>query len=163
MLKFVLLAMGVLFLDQWSKWLVMSKLAEGQSMPLIDNIFHLTYVRNPGAAFGMLPYRTAFFIVVTILVMAGIILFFRFIPDSNLSLKYGFSLQLGGAAGNFIDRLRFGHVIDFFDFQVWPVFNVADIAIMTGVGILLVQLIRTDKSSILQTQKRFSREEPSDS
>jgi signal peptidase II len=140
----------------------MGKLAEGQSMPLVDNIFYLTYVRNPGAAFGMLPYRTAFFVVVTILVMAGIILFFRFIPDNRLLLKYGFSIQLGGAAGNFIDRLRFGHVIDFFDFRVWPVFNVADIAIMIGVGILIIQLLKSDRSTSKPVD-RLSREEPSDS
>lgn len=162
MLRFVLLAMGVLFLDQWSKWLVMGKLAEGQSVPLIDNIFYLTYVRNPGAAFGMLPYRTSFFIVVTILILVATILFFRFVPDSRLLLKYGLSIQLGGAAGNFIDRLRFRHVIDFFDFRVWPVFNVADIAILIGVGILIVQLFRNDTSTS-EAGGRLSREEPSDS
>ena len=145
MLKIVLLASGALFLDQWTKWLVMSKLSEGQSMPLIDNLFNLTYVRNPGAAFGMLPYRTVFFVVATVLVMAGIILFLKLIPDNRLLLKSGLSLQLGGAAGNFIDRLRFGHVIDFFDLRLLPVFNVADIAIMIGVGILILQLLRSDR------------------
>lgn len=144
-MKIVLLALCTIFLDQWTKWLVMSKLSEGQSIPIIDNIFFITYVRNPGAAFGMLPYRTVFFVVVTVLVMAGIILFLGLIPKNRLALKSGLALQLGGAAGNFIDRLRFGHVIDFFDVRLLPVFNVADIAIMIGVGILVLQLLISDR------------------
>lgn len=145
MLKIVLLASGAFFLDQWTKWLVMGKLSEGQSIPLIDDFFCITYVRNPGAAFGMLPYRTVFFVVVTVLVMAGIILFLGLIPKNRLLLKAGLALQLGGAAGNFIDRLRFGHVIDFVDLRLLPVFNVADIAIMIGVGVLILQLLRSDR------------------
>ncbi|MDT3698255.1 MAG: signal peptidase II [Thermincola sp.] len=161
-LRFLLLAAGIIFLDQWSKWLVMGRLAEGQSLQLVENIFYLTYVRNPGAAFGMLPYRTTFFVVVTILVMVGIFLLFRYIPDDRIMLKYGLSLQAGGAIGNFIDRLRFGHVIDFFDLRFWPVFNIADVAIVLGVGILIVQLLKSDSRTPGEAG-RLPREETSDS
>jgi len=141
-LRYIVLAVGLFILDQWSKWLVMSKMAQGDSIPLIDGLFYLTYVRNPGAAFGMLPYKTVFFVVVTIAVLIGIIIFFRRIPEDRVLLKMGLALEVGGAAGNLLDRLRFGHVIDFFDFRVWPVFNVADIGIVIGVGILFIELGR---------------------
>lgn len=141
-MRYIVLAVGLFILDQWSKWLVMSKMAQGDSIPLIDGLFYLTYVRNPGAAFGMLPYKTVFFVVVTIAVLIGIIIFFRRIPEDRVLLKMGLALEVGGAAGNLLDRLRFGHVIDFFDFRVWPVFNVADIGIVIGVGILFIELGR---------------------
>lgn len=141
-MRYVVLAVGLFILDQWSKWLVMSKMAQGDSIPLIDGLFYLTYVRNPGAAFGMLPYKTVFFVVVTIAILIGIIIFFRRIPEDRVLLKMGLALEVGGAAGNLLDRLRFGHVIDFFDFRVWPVFNVADIGIVIGVCILFIELGR---------------------
>lgn len=145
-MRFVLLALGLLALDQWSKWLVMSKLVQGESIPLIDSIFYLTYVRNPGAAFGMLPYKTVFFVIVTLVVLIGIIIFFRRIPAGKVLLKTGLALQVGGALGNLVDRVRFGHVVDFFDFRVWPVFNVADIGIVIGVGILFIELVKSDRT-----------------
>jgi len=145
-LKFVLLALGLLILDQWSKWLVMSRMAQGESIPVIEPVFYLTYVRNPGAAFGMLPYKTAFFITITVIVVVGVILFIKRIPEGKSLLKTGLALQVGGAVGNLIDRIRFGHVIDFFDFRVWPVFNIADMAIVIGVGILFLELVRNDRA-----------------
>ncbi len=146
-MRFVLLALGWLALDQWSKWLVMEKMALDESIPIIEGIFHLTYVRNPGAAFGMLAYRTTFFIVVTLVIIAGIAFYFTRISDDKLLLKTGLALQVSGAVGNLIDRVRFGHVVDFFDFRVWPVFNVADIGICIGVGILILEMFRTELKS----------------
>ncbi|MFA5881632.1 MAG: signal peptidase II [Eubacteriales bacterium] len=145
-MRFLLLALGLLALDQWSKWLVMSKMIQGESIPLIDGVFHLTYVRNPGAAFGMLPYKTAFFVIITAVVVVGILVFSSRIPKGRILLKAGLALQVGGAVGNLIDRLRFGHVIDFFDFRIWPVFNFADIGICIGVGILFLELIKNDRA-----------------
>lgn len=142
-----LLAFGWLAVDQWTKWLVMTKMVEGESIPVINNIFYLTYVRNPGAAFGMLPYKTAFFVAATIIVLAVIIFFIRRLPKGKIWLKTALALQIGGAVGNLIDRVRFGHVIDFFDFRIWPVFNVADIGIVIGVGILFIELVMKDKKS----------------
>lgn len=142
---YILLAVLFFVLDQWSKWLIMARMDQGESIPLIDGIFYLTYVRNPGAAFGMLPYKTAFFVTVTAAVLVGIVIFFRYVPRGRTLLKTGLALQVGGAAGNLLDRLRFGHVIDFFDFRVWPVFNIADIGIVIGVGILIIELFRHER------------------
>lgn len=143
-MRFVLLALGWLALDQWSKWLVMERMVFGESVPIIEGIFHLTYVTNPGAAFGMMAYKTTFFIVVTLVVVAGLAYYFTRISNDRLLLKTGLALQVSGAVGNLIDRLRFGHVVDFFDFRVWPVFNVADVGICIGVGILFLEIFRTD-------------------
>ncbi len=141
-MRFIFLALGLLAIDQSSKWLVMRQMAQGESIPVIDRVFYLTYIRNPGAAFGMLPYRTAFFITVTIIVILGIIAFFKQMPKGKILLKAGLALQVGGAVGNLIDRMRFGHVVDFFDFRIWPVFNVADIGIVVGMAILFLELVK---------------------
>ena len=115
------LSLLVLFLDRVTKLAVVSKMTEGESIPVFENIFHLTYVLNPGAAFGMLPHNRTFFLVIGILAVAAI----------------WTALFLGGTLGNLWDRVQTGLVIDFFDFRVWPVFNVADIAICVGVGLIL--------------------------
>jgi signal peptidase II len=140
-LKYFFVALGLLILDQWTKWLVITRMVQGESVPLIDSVLYLTYVKNPGAAFGMLPYKTGFLIVFTIAVVLGILIFIWRLPQEKVLLKTGLVFQMGGAVGNLIDRIRFGSIIDFFDFRVWPVFNFADIAICIGVGILFYELI----------------------
>ncbi len=107
-MPFLLLALSLIAVDQWSKWLVTGSMAQGQSIPVIERIFYLTHVRNPGAAFGMLPYKTAFFVLVTIMVVLGILIFLQRIPKGKALLKAGLALQVGGAVGNLIDRVRFG-------------------------------------------------------
>lgn len=142
---FILVSVGLLLIDQWSKWLVMKKMLIGQSIPVIDHVFYMTFVRNPGAAFSMLPYKTTFFVIITLAVIIGILVYVSRIPKEKILFKTGLALMLGGAVGNLIDRIRFGSVIDFFDFRVWPVFNVADMGICVGVGILLFEIIRTER------------------
>ena len=113
-----------------------------QSIPVITNVFHITYVHNFGAAFGLFAHRTDFFIFVTTVVVLLIFVFLRHLPKEQKLLRAALVLQLGGATGNLIDRVRLGYVIDFFDLRVWPVFNVADIAIVFGVGLLILDLTR---------------------
>jgi len=119
----------------------------GQSIPLIKNVLAITYVRNPGAAFGLLPYRTIFFIVVTLLVMGMIIYYYRVLPAGYWLLRLGLALQLGGAIGNFIDRVRHSSVVDFIDVKFFPpVFNLADTAIVLGVVLFLFAFWRLSPS-----------------
>jgi signal peptidase II len=151
-LQFLLVVLVLFILDQGIKWLVIRYMELGQSIPLLDNIFHLTYVQNPGAAFGMLPYKTTFFIVVTVLVVGGIALYYRKIPPDRRWLKAGLVLQAGGALGNLADRVRFGQVVDYLDFRVWPVFNLADIAIVTGVGLLILEMFKGDDPQHTKTE-----------
>ncbi len=137
---FFLLAAAVILLDQLTKNWIDLKLNPGESWPIIDNVFHLTYVLNPGAAFGLLAYRTHIFIVVSLIMVVLILLAAHFFSPRYYFIRLALALQLGGAVGNLIDRVRTGYVIDFLDFRIWPVFNVADIAIVAGVFLLIANL-----------------------
>jgi signal peptidase II len=114
-----------------------------QSMPLISDFARLTYVSNRGAAFGILQDRTMFFVVVGVVVVGVILASYRYFPVTSTALNLALGLQLGGATGNLIDRVRFGYVVDFIDIGIWPVFNLADAAIVVGVGILAFHLLRS--------------------
>ena len=132
MLAVYLIGLLVLFFDQLTKFWVQNSMLPRDSIPLIPGVFHLTYVQNTGAAFGFLRGKTLFFIVVAVLVLGFIIFLAPRLSREKPLLGLVFGLLLGGALGNLIDRIRFGYVIDFLDFRVWPVFNIADMAIVVG-------------------------------
>lgn len=137
---------AVLVLDQWTKSLARTYLlgpnGRGpRSIPLIGEYIRLTYVENRGAAFGLLQDQTAFFILVGLVVIVVIVASYRQIKEPSWSLNLALGLQMGGAIGNLIDRIRTGYVVDFFDLTFWPVFNVADSAICIGVGLLAWHLL----------------------
>ncbi|MDN5294162.1 MAG: signal peptidase [Eubacteriales bacterium] len=142
-MPFLALIAGILVLDQVSKLIVQMTMQENQSIPVLPGIFHLTYVRNPGAAFGFFPDRTPFFIAVTFLILFLVFLFYRRLPPEKKWQRLALGLMVGGACGNLIDRLRVGEVIDFLDFRIWPVFNVADMAITAGVILLAWEVLRS--------------------
>ena len=130
----------VVAIDQLSKMLVSNNLSLGQSQQIIKGIFYLTLVHNTGAAFSIFKDQALVFIVISVLAILSIVIYLKkskriFIQDIALSLI------LGGALGNLVDRLRFGYVVDFLDFRVWPVFNVADSAITIGAFLLIVGLL----------------------
>lgn len=137
---------AVLALDQWTKSLARAYLLgpDGRgprSVPLIGEYIRLTYVENRGAAFGLLQDQTAFFILVGLVVIVVIVASYRQIKEPSWSLNLALGLQMGGAIGNLIDRIRTGYVVDFFDLTFWPVFNIADSAICVGVGLLAWHLL----------------------
>ena len=137
----------VVLLDQLTKYLVASTMEVGQSFSLIEDFLAITYVRNPGAAFGVLPYRTAFLIIVTLIVVGLIVYFYHVLPASYILLRLGMALQLGGALGNLIDRVRNVFVVDFIDLKFFPpVFNLADLFIVIGVIIFLFAFWRISPS-----------------
>lgn len=138
------LPLAVVILDQFSKYIVVENMALGESIPIIEEVFHLTYILNPGAAFGMFSHNRLFFIAIAVIVIGIIIWARREILASPWEVKAGCGLFLGGAIGNLIDRARQGLVIDFFDFRIWPVFNIADIAICIGVGLIIWNLLKTE-------------------
>ena len=138
------LPLAVVILDQFSKYIVVENMALGESIPIIEEVFHLTYILNPGAAFGMFAHNRLFFIAIAVIVIGIIIWARREILASPWEVKAGCGLFLGGAIGNLIDRARQGLVIDFFDFRIWPVFNIADIAICFGVGLIIWNLLKTE-------------------
>lgn len=138
------LPLAVVILDQFSKYIVVENMVLGESIPIIEKVFYLTYILNPGAAFGMFAHNRLFFIAIAVIVIGIIIWARREILASPWEVKAGCGLFLGGAIGNLIDRARQGLVIDFFDFRIWPVFNIADIAICIGVGLIIWNLLKTE-------------------
>lgn len=151
MFIYYIIAAIIIFIDQVSKWLVREFMNEGESIAVLgDQFFQLTSHRNRGAAFGILEGKIWFFIIVTIVVVVGIVIFLNKIKNTGQRLlPFALSLILGGAIGNFIDRLVFGEVTDFFHFTFifdlfgkhvnyeFAIFNVADIAVVVG-GCLFV-------------------------
>lgn len=132
-------------LDQLAKRVILTMLMPGQSwapVPVLENWFTFTMVTNRGAAFGLFPGLGSVFMVVAIVVVVVITIYYWHMPEGQLLIKLSLGLQLGGALGNLVDRLRFGHVVDFIDFKVWPVFNLADISIVLGVALLAYALLR---------------------
>ncbi|WP_338825323.1 signal peptidase II [Neomoorella humiferrea] len=140
-MPFLLLVALVLGLDQLTKYIVRVNFQPNESLPVINSFFHLTYVNNPGAAFGLFAYKTPVFVAITVLVVAVILIAYRILPPGSPVMRLALALITGGALGNLIDRLRFGYVVDFLDFRVWPVFNLADVAIVSGVILLCWQLL----------------------
>ncbi len=138
---FLAVASAALLLDQVTKAFALASLSSAVSATLIGPI-HLTLTRNPGFAFGLLPGTAVF--GVKLLVTLGVLWYVTLgrgilrHPDYAL----GLGLVVGGSLGNLVDRFRTGAVIDFIDLRVWPVFNVADIAITLGVGLVMIRLLR---------------------
>ena len=143
-MNFVIVALLVVIFDKLTKYYVVENFYLGESVPVIENIFHWTYILNPGAAFGMLEGSRWFFVVIAVGVLGGIWYMKDEINEGGWMMQYGAALFGGGAIGNLIDRARSGLVIDFFDFRIWPVFNVADIAICVGVAMILWKVLETE-------------------
>jgi signal peptidase II len=145
--KIILPAVALLILvaDQVSKYLVLSSLNLGQSWNPVASLtswVSITHVANTGAAFGLFPDLSSLFVVIAVVVVAAIIFYYRHLPAGQWWIKVSLGLQLGGALGNLMDRLRLGYVVDFIDFKIWPVFNVADSSIVIGVAILAYYLLQ---------------------
>jgi len=142
----IILAVVVVILDQAAKYFVQSNMLIGMSIPVINNIFHLTYILNPGAAFGIFEHQTLVFIIIAVGLFIAAIYYYPRIPAGYRLLRVGVGLLMGGAAGNLIDRIKTGFVVDYLDFRVWPVFNIADIAIVAGVSLIIyILLYKPDK------------------
>lgn len=130
-----------LLLDQFVKYLVRTNMELGQSFPIISGIFHLTYIENPGAAFGILANRRLLFLLLTIIIV-GVMFYLYFQLRQKKSLTaFSLGLVISGALGNFIDRFFRGTVTDLFDLRIWPIFNIADICICVGLALLCYLLL----------------------
>lgn len=130
-------------LDRVSKLLVVDGLPPGHSAPLIGDVVRLTHVRNTGAAFGILSGQTYFFVAVTVFLAGAILWFYHRSPYGRFINGVAAGLIVGGALGNLVDRIIWGFVVDFIDLRVWPVFNIADAAIVVGGAIMIIHYYRT--------------------
>ncbi|TDQ42346.1 signal peptidase II [Aureibacillus halotolerans] len=145
---YYLLAVLIIAIDQVTKWFVVRYMEVTESIPVLGDFFHITSHRNRGAAWGILEGHMTFFYIVTILVVIAVVYYMqtygRHRPLAGLALGF----ILGGAIGNFIDRLFRKEVVDFFDFFIpvidynYPIFNIADSALVVGVILMIIQSFR---------------------
>lgn len=148
-----ILSIIVVIADQLSKYIAVERLKGSVSRVIIPEFLKFTYVENYGAAFGILKNKKLFFIIVTLIVIILISLFLvKYYYKLNIFMRIGLGLLLGGAIGNFIDRVRFGYVVDFISVRLFnsydfPVFNIADMSIVCGTIIILI-LTLFDKQEI---------------
>lgn len=147
-------ALIVLIVDQITKWNIVNTMEIGESLPVIGEFFQITSHRNRGAAFGILKDQRWFFIIITIIIAIGVVWYLQKTrKEGRRLLPVALSLLLGGALGNFIDRALFGEVVDFLQFRfqfnwfgtpvdyTYPIFNIADSAIVIGVGLIFVDSV----------------------
>ncbi len=139
----------IVFLDRITKIFFLNLLSPGESLPIIPNILHMTLVCNTGMAFGLFKNQGVVFFIIPVVILCLFVfnVYFYRKSDEMLTRPYivAFSLILGGAIGNLVDRMIYGHVVDFIDFQIWPVFNLADSAITIGAGIIILECFNLSK------------------
>lgn len=143
MLFWILITVSVVVLDQITKWLAVEYLIPVGTVPIIKDALHLTYVENPGAAFGMMQNsRWIFLLVSTVAIIAIIIYLIKFAPKNQLA-RLSLAFILGGGIGNMIDRVALGYVVDFIDFRLinFAVFNVADSFVCVGAALLIIYVL----------------------
>lgn len=158
------LCAGTVFADQLSKASILQSMRLHESIPIIPNFFSLTYIRNPGAAFGFLAsnshgFRLIFFGITSLFALGLLGMIFLRLRESDWIGQLSIAAILGGAIGNLLDRVRYGEVIDFLDFYIngyhWPAFNVADAAISVGVFFLILHfaLDKKEETVVLQQDR----------
>ncbi len=139
---YYLLALFIIAVDQLTKWLVVRNMEVGESINVIDGFFYLTSHRNTGAAWGMLEGQMWLFYIVTLVVIAGILYYYHKHAKGNKLFSASLMVLLGGAVGNFIDRIFRQEVVDFLQFTFFNfIFNIADAALTIGVIMLFLQMI----------------------
>lgn len=146
---YYIIALIVIGLDQLTKWLIVNNMEYGDSITVIENLFYITSHRNTGAAWGILEGQFWFFYLVTSVVIIGLVYYIQTMSKKSGLLAIGLSLMLGGAIGNFIDRVIHQEVVDFihiyiFDYS-FPIFNIADSALCIGVALLVIFMLFEEK------------------
>ncbi|GJM43038.1 MAG: hypothetical protein DHS20C20_33200 [Ardenticatenaceae bacterium] len=134
-----IIAIIVLGIDQYTKYLVESKLALFEvyaPIPSLESVFRIFHIYNTGATFGLFQGGGDIFRYLAIVVSIGIIVYNFILPGNQRLLRLALGMQMGGALGNMIDRFRIGHVTDFIDIGPWYIFNIADLAVVSGAVIL---------------------------
>ena len=141
-MKYILIILSLIGIDQFSKYLAIKYLKGVSSIPIINDVFHLTYVENRGAAFGLFQNNQIIFVIVA-MIACIVGLYYLYKKDLNLLAKSSIILLISGAIGNMIDRVRLGFVVDYFDFRiVWEyVFNIADIFVVVGTILLCIYIL----------------------
>lgn len=153
-LVFFAVAIVVIALDQFTKSLVRSHLELGEVWSHSIGIFRIIHVTNSGAAFGILQGKTPFLIITSLFGLAAIVLYYVYPPMDHGLLRIALGMQLGGAMGNLIDRVRLGEVTDFIDVGHFPTFNVADASISTSIVVVLIFFMLQDATAARRPQQQ---------
>ncbi len=138
---FYLVSLLIFAIDRAIKVLVSVKLDPAQSIPIIKNIIHITYVQNTGVAFGFFRGQRFALVAIGLLVCAVVVYFYSRLNIKDALLVAALAVILGGSLGNLYDRVFLGYVIDYIDLRVFPVFNLADVAINIGVLLIILEMI----------------------
>ena len=142
---YYIIAVIIIAIDQLTKWMIVKTMELGEQITVIEGFFYLTSHRNTGAAWGILQGQMTFFYIVTVVVVIGVVYYMQKYAKGNRLLATALSLILGGAIGNFIDRIFRKEVVDFFDFLIinydFPIFNVADSSLVVGVFLIIIGTI----------------------
>ncbi|MFJ5761758.1 signal peptidase II [Neobacillus sp. NPDC093182] len=148
---YYLIAIFIILLDQVTKWMIVTKMYLGESIPIIEDFLYITSHRNRGAAWGILQGQMWFFYVITAIVIIAIIYYIQKEAKGKWLLGVSLAFMLGGAIGNFIDRLFRKEVVDFIHTYIFnynfPVFNIADSALVIGVVLLMIQMLRDERET----------------
>lgn len=145
---YIIVIVGVIVLDRIVKAAVAGSMSVGDSIPVLGDFFHITYIQNSGAAFSMLQnHPTILIILPAVVILIGILIICTGTKKYKPVFLWALSLMCGGGLGNLTDRLAYGKVIDMFDFGFFPVFNVADISVCVGCGLLVLYMIVYENSS----------------
>lgn len=159
---YFLIALIVFLIDQGTKYLIATRLEIAEQIPVIKDFFIITSHRNRGAAFGILQGQQWFFILVTVIVVIGIIWYLNKARKTRKLLPTALALVLGGAVGNFLDRILNGEVVDFLMFNfgsyTFPIFNVADSCIVIGVALIILDTLRDMKGGEEITEIKETKE-----
>lgn len=142
---FYIIAAIIVAIDQFTKWLIVKNMEIGENITVIENFFYITSHRNRGAAWGILQGQMWFFYIITAVVIAGLIYYIQKHTKENKVMGIALGFMLGGAIGNFIDRLFRKEVVDFINTYIFsydfPIFNIADSALCIGVGLLFIHML----------------------
>lgn len=145
---FIITSIIIYAMDRATKYLIIKNFYLGKSIPVFKPFLFFTYIQNKGAAFGLFPKLSLIITIISLLVVLLFIIFLFKVIKLPAAFQLPLGLILGGTAGNLTDRLKIGHVIDFIDFRVWPVFNIADSALTIAFIWLIILLITEDKKQV---------------
>jgi len=148
---YYIIALLIILLDQLTKWMVVHYMKLGESIQVIENFLYITSHRNRGAAWGILQGQMWFFYIITVIVMLGLVYYLEKEGKYNKLFGMSIALMLGGAMGNFIDRVFRKEVVDFVNTYIFtydfPIFNVADSALVIGVGLMMLHMLREEREA----------------
>lgn len=146
---YYLIAIIIIAIDQFSKWLIVKNMEVGESVAVMKDFFYITSHRNTGAAWGILEGKMWFFYIITAIVIVVVVYYMQQYSKESRLIGVALSFILGGAIGNFIDRIFRKEVVDFLDFYIgdynYPIFNVADSSLVVGVFMVLIMMFLDEK------------------